>query len=107
MRELATLAFSLLGFACFYAAAPPRRSFAPKLPPAAFRVAGALVFCVSLAPLWAQNVSLAFIMWATAASLAASCFVLLTPVAPRVMWALSALSGPLGALLWWGAAHAG
>lgn len=105
MREFSTLAFSLLGFALFYAALPARRPVKLRASPAAFRLAGTLVFVIALAPLWAQNVSLAFLMLTTAASLAATLFVLLTPVVPRVMWALSAVSGPLGALLWWGAAH--
>ncbi len=105
MRELSTLAFSLLGFALFYAAIPARRPMELNASPVAFRLAGTVVFVVALAPLWAQNVSLSFLMLTTAASLAATVFVLLTPVVPRVMWAASALAGPVGALLWWGAAH--
>ena len=107
MRELSTFAFSLTGFALFSAALPMRRPAGfPAAPPRVLRIVGALVFTLALAPLWAQNISLALITLTTGASVAATLFVLLTPVLPRAMWAAAALSTPFGALLWWGGAHA-
>jgi hypothetical protein len=107
VREFASFAFSLAGFALFYAALPARRPASmPSLSPNVFRGAGALVFAIALAPLWAHNRSLAFLVLFTGASVAAPLFVLLAPVLPRAMWALAMVSAPVGALLWWGGARA-
>lgn len=108
MRELSTFAFSLAGFALFHAALPSRRaSVFPRVSPAAFRLAGVGLCTLALAPLWLQSPTLAVLVLMTAGSLAATVFVLLTPVLPRVMWACAALGAPVGALLWCGGAHAG
>lgn len=107
MRELSTFAFSLAGFALFHAAQPARRAHVfPAVPSNVLRLAGAFVFALAAAPLWTQNGALALLVVTLGASVAATFFVVLTPVLPRVMWTLAALSAPVGALLWWGGAHA-
>jgi hypothetical protein len=95
MLEAAAVAASFLAFAAFHAAEPRRRparwrGAAPPWLATALRVAGAAVLASSVA-LWrsVEGATSALLVVAAALCAAATLFVLVAPVFPRLVWGLT------------------
>jgi hypothetical protein len=105
MLEAATFAWVTFGFALFHAAEPRRRPvrFQTSLPiwsPAAMRIAGTVVLALSVTQRSnVEGLAAALLVVLAMACGAATLFVLVAPLAPRIVWGLAIACAPAGLIL--------
>jgi multisubunit Na+/H+ antiporter MnhB subunit len=105
MLEAATFASTFLAFALLHGAEPRRRparfrTLGAWWSPAATRATAGLLLAASVGQ-WTrvEGLSAAFLVVAGAFSLAATLFVLLVPLLPRVIWGVALASAPAALVL--------
>jgi hypothetical protein len=101
MLEGATLTWAFLAFALLHGAEARRRpSFLSRLPGGSLRVAAVAALALSIST-WTrvEGMAAAILVVLAALSLAATLFVLMAPLLPRVTWVLALASGPIAVAL--------